>query len=326
MIPGSRKKTIALFLIPLLVLFFSLLISNHVSNGDLRYTEEASNPFFDIFYAYYRDDKSTAKEKLRNLLTNAQYGKEALINYGLIMHLEENTSAAEEYYRKSLNSGEPLALIYLFSLYHNTSNNQYQELLDSISKKRASPWIEYEKGIQYLKGGKQEVALKHLERAVEMGFCSRTLLDKESAFNPIRSKKEFKSFRKKVIQNGAAYVSLQQRLHRDEYAYYQNKSYGVSPAIRAALSFEKRRQYHKSEELLLSQIKPSLPFRTRNIALLLLSRIKLKKGDKKSAKKYLETFIAHLNSEDRDKTGYKFLMQQFHKDIIMNDSHLRTLY
>lgn len=326
MITSRRKKTISLFLILLLVLFFSLLISNHVSNGDLRYTAEMSNPFFDIFYAYYRDDKSTAKEKLQNLLTNAQYGKEAFINYGLVMQLEENISEAEEYYHKSLNSGELLALIYLFSLYHNTSNGQYQELLDSISKKRTSPWVEYEKGVHYLKIGKQEIALKHLERAVEMGFCSRTLLDKESVFDPIRSTKEFTSLRKKVIQNRATYVSLQKRLKRDEYSYYKNKSYGVCPTIRAALYFEKRRRYNKSEKLLLSQIKPSLPFSNRSIALLLLSRIKSKKGDKKSAKKNLKKFIAHLNSEDRDMTGYKFLMQQFYKDIIMNDNHLRTLY
>ncbi len=310
-------------LIFILILLFSLLFDNHVTNGVLNFKDDLGNPFYDIFYLYYNDDGDKAKKMLRNLFRNHEYRNQASINYGLIQQNEKKPNNAREYLEKTFTEGERLSIIYLFNLYINHYGSNYLDLLNLIDTRESSLWLEYEKGIYFLKMNKLADARKHLRRAVAMGFSSIDLLKNEKAFDKIRNTKEYTDLLKKVKNNKI--VSLREKLKQEELIYYRNKPSGVSKKVQIALYFEKTKRYDMAEGILLSQINSKIPFRDKSIALYSISRIKAKRGDKRMAKKFIKRFLNHLSSEEKDNTGYKKLMQYFHSDIIKNDRYLKKL-
>jgi tetratricopeptide (TPR) repeat protein len=306
-----------------LTLLFSLLINNHVTNGVLNFKDDLGNPFYDIFYLYYNDEADKAKKMLRNLFRNREYRHHASINYGLILQNEKKPTNAREYLEKTFTEGERLSIIYLFNLYMNHYDSSYLDLLNLIDTRESSLWLEYEKGIYFLKTNKIEDAKKHLMKAVTMGFSSTDLLKNEKAFDQIRNTKEYTDLLKKVKKNKI--ITLREKLQKEELIYYRDKPSGVSKKLQIAFYFEKTKRYDMAEEILLSQISSKIPFRDKSIALYSISRIKAKRGDKRMAKRFINRFIDHLTSEEKDNTGYKKLMHYFHRDIIKNDRYLKNL-
>lgn len=321
---GSLKGRLYLQgLLILILIILSLLFNNHISNGDLNFRDDPGNPLYYIFYLYYNEDTHKAKKMLRNLFSNPEYRHQAIINYGLIQQHEKKPAEARQYFEKMFNEGERLSIIYLFGLSMNGYDTSYLDLLNLIETRESDLWLEYEKGIHFLKKNNMKTALKHLSRAAEMGFSSVDLLRSERAFNQISTTQEFNDLLKKIKKNKT--ISLREKLERDELYYNRNKPSGVSKEIQIALFFEKTRRYDRAERILLSQINSRIPFRDKSIALYAISRIKAKRGEKEMAQKFIKRFIHHLSSEEKDKTGYKKLMQYFYGDIIKNDRYLKNM-
>jgi hypothetical protein len=92
-----------------------------------------------------------------------------------------------------------------------------------------------------------------------------------------------------------------------------------------AAYYEKTGKEKKALNILNSLVNSKISFRDKSIALFWLARINAKNNEKKIAKQYLKDFTEHISGQEKDTTGYKNIIAQVYKDIIINDEHLKKI-
>ena len=60
------------------------------------YSQDAKNPFYDIFYLYYNNEMESAKKLLKYIFDNPKLKGQAHVNYGLIHEYNGNIKQAEK--------------------------------------------------------------------------------------------------------------------------------------------------------------------------------------------------------------------------------------
>ena len=307
----------------ILIIVLSLFESHHQIYSQIR--PDPQNPFFDVFYLYYDYQRERAKKILKEQFDNPELKYHAYINYGLINEYEKNYRQAEKYYKLALEEGEKSALMYLLNLYKKHNSVKYIRLLKSIKARESDYWIDYETAVYYLKKRDNKNALKYLRIAIDKDFNSTILLKRDPVFDILRESRAFKRLIRKTRKTSLKRKSLLEQLHNVEYTYRMNKPYGMNRELTIVAYLEKTGRDKEAEEILSSLLKSRIPFRERNMALFWMARIKAKNGKYGYAKKYLEQFIDHIKSGERDNMGYKSLITPIYRDIILNDRYLKSL-
>ncbi len=312
------------FIKPIVIIpaiFFSLQLHGSTAND---YTADISNPFHDIFNAYYSNQVNLAM-KLLHKQFNKQLKNQAYINYGLILEHKGNFAEAEKYYRKALGNSEMIALIYLHDHYKKHDQDKIIPLLEALEGHMQSCWIDYEKAAYYAETGNKEAVLKYLSQAAEKGFSSVELLRSDTAFDAVRDTSGFKKIMRTAEKNASSSPSVTAMANQLVYEYEKDKPFGKSTELDAAAYFEKTGKDSKALNILTSLLESGQSFRNRSITLFWLARIHARKGNEKKAKKYLNYFKKYIAGKSEDKTGFKDLISPLYKDIILNDKYLKKI-
>ncbi|MBN2040000.1 MAG: hypothetical protein JW864_08170 [Spirochaetes bacterium] len=303
---------------------FFLLFNFYGHTAGSNYFPDISNPFHDVFYSYNNYNKSEAKK-----LLNRQYDKffqnQIYINYGLILEYEENFSEAENYYRKALRNDKNLSITYLHNLYKKHNREKTLPLLFALKKNINSCWIDYEIAVHYAESNDEDKAIEYLSYAIDRGFSSADLLQKDNVFDSIRNRSGFKSLVRKAEKNYRKPDSIAEQMKAAEYEYEEDKPYGMINELRIAAYYENSGRDDKALNILSSLVRSKPAFRDKSIALFRLARINAGKGSRNDARLYLKSFVDHISGEEADDTGYKRLVKLIYKDLILNDRYLSNI-
>jgi len=304
----------------------AIIIATGRNTMSRSYISDLENPFFDVFTLYFYDEKDEAKQRLLQLMEKDTYRTHAFINYGIIQEREENYTEAEAYYRKALKDGDHGALLYLYSVINAFTPANLLPLLDSLTDIDSSHtyWIEYEKAAHYMKVQNKEQALVHLEKAVQSGFYSASLITADPAFNAVRENPRYQSLLREIGNNRSNFRSLKHALEKAEEKLFVKLPYGLAKELKPYLDLNGRR-FPAAEEQLTSLLRTDLQFRDRCVVLYWLAGMRAKKGDFNGARTYLTQFTAMIQSENTDRTGFKKVVRTYQKDILHNGPILKKI-
>ncbi|MFH0975582.1 MAG: hypothetical protein V1874_07335 [Spirochaetota bacterium] len=304
-------------------MFFALRL--HGESASDNFAPDITNPFHDVFSLYFSNDKSAAVKLLKKEFSSKRLKNKAYINYGLIQEYENNFPEAEKYYRMALADNERLSILYLNNLYNNYNKDKVLPLLLAVQKNEENCWTLYEQAALHAKAADKDKAFDYLSAAIDMGFSSVDLLNNDPAFDAIKDTFKFSRLKYKAEKNYSRSKSITQIMKYAEYEYENDKPFGTAGELKAASNFEKAGKDKKALGILKSLINSNLSFRDKNIALFWSARLSAKTGEEKDAKKYLNDFIAHISGQEKDKTGYKEIINAVYKDLILNDEYLKKL-
>ncbi len=294
--------------------------------GDSKYIPDTSNPFHDVFYMYFSNNKKEAVNLLKKQFNKRKLKYHAYLNYGLVNEYERNYSEAEKYYRMALANNEKLSILYLSNLYNNYDKNKLLPLMTAFEFHKEGIWALYEKAAYYNLTGDKNKAVECLSQAVEKGFSSADLLNNDPAFNNIKNTFRFKWLVHGAKNNYSKKNSINQKMDEAEHEYKKDKPYGLIRELETASNFEKAGKEKAALNVLESLLQSKIPFRDRSTALFRLARINAKIGNEKAAKKYLTGFTEYVSGQKNDETGFKDLIAPVYKDIMANDIYLRKIY
>jgi len=313
----NKKKKVLLLIAFIFFESYSLIHSqdNHI----------LMNPFHDVFYYYNNNDSRKAKDLLKQLINKNKYKNHALINYGFILQYENKFKKAEKLYLNAHYKNIEIAKIYLLNLYTNWDLSKYQQFLNKIKATESSYWVDYEMAVYYLKRSDQNNAIQYLIEATNKGFNSTLLLMNDPILSPLKDSNVFKKLILKTKKNASKKKSIFQQLKMDKQLFLCNKPYGIIKKLSTVKQLEKKGQDNIAKEILLKLLKSQISFRNRNIALFWMARINAKKGAQNEANWYIKQFEDQILNDCKEKTGYKSLISQVYKDIILNDEHLKKI-
>lgn len=322
MLKNKRNKSCKILSIALLILTASM--RGH--GGIEDYKNIIENPLYDVFYMYFNNERKEAVDLLKSLFDNPHYRTEACINYGYIMENENNRALAEKYYSKALDEKNMTAFIYLHNLYKKHDESKFLKMLDNTKAPGTDYWMDYERGLYYLKYNRIKTAYKYLKSAIKKGFSSTALLKNDPVFDGIRNSETYSRLMQMVHNNSLRRKSMLKDLLIEEYLENQNRPYGMIKELEIASYLEKTGKDREAKGILDSMIKSDISFRDKSTALFRVARIEAKLKNNSSARQYLDMFITHLKSDEKDETGYKKLVSKVYGDIIKNDKYLSALY
>lgn len=280
--------------------------------------------FTDIFYVYYSEDRSRAKDLLQKAARDPRLKAKALLNLGVIDEWEHRPSEAEDRYRRAHESGEPLALPYLLAAYDRSDKAKRLELLRSLKTPDTARWACFELALVHCDVGENEAALKSLDLAAASGFDAPALLLSEPRLARLRASPRFREILAAAWRNLRG-PSLATRAGQHEHALREKKSSGCSRGLYTIDELRKKGSVDDAAKRLAPFAALKTSFRDRSIALYWLARFRAQRGDLKGSKGLLWEFESQLRSEEPDPTGYKRIMSVIYPDLIRSDPVLRTL-
>lgn len=308
----------------ILLLCTFILCKGHSEIDALGKDRSEWDRFTDIFYVYYSEDRSRAKDLLQKAARDPRLKARALINLGVIDDWENRPSDAKDQYRRAYESGEPLALPYLLAAYDRTDRAKRLELLRSMKASDASRWACFELALVHCDAGETEAALKSLDLAAASGFDAPALLLSEPRLARLRASPRFREILA-AAQRNVSGPSLATRAGQHEHALREQKSSGCSRGLYTIDELRKKGAVDDAAKRLASFAAPKTSFRDRSIALYWLARFRAQRGDLKGSKGLLSEFESQLRSGEPDPTGYKRIMSVIYPDLIRSDPVLRSL-
>jgi hypothetical protein len=260
---------------------------------------------------------------LENLLSDKRMRWRARVNLGYMEERESRHRSARKLYADGLSGGDHIAVSYLYPLLRQRDKPGAVKLLSSLDRGGGECWILYETALIHAEQNGFEKAMEYLVKAVERGFGSPELLDKEPLLAPMRELQRFRDIRLRAAANGKSRRLLREHLSRSERSMNAGMPYALGEPLRAAAELERKAEYTAAGARLASLIAEPLPFREKSIALYWAARVNARRGDMKAARAHLDRFLAHLLSAENDPTGYKKLISPIYRDVILNDPWLR---
>ena len=300
-----------------------ILLVGASSARDTRRPSPPDSPFYDVFYLYYGESPARARRMLENLFSDKRMRWRARVNLGYMEERESRLRSARKLYADGLSGGDYIAVSYLLPLLRRQDKSGAAELLLSLDRGGGECWILYETALIHAEQNGFENAMDYLAKAVERGFGSPELLDKEPALAPMRGFQRFRDIRLRAAANGKSRPSLREYLARTERSLDAGMPYGLGEPLRAVAELERKGEYAAAGARLTSLIAGPLPFREKSVAHYWAARVNARGGDMKAARAHLDRFLAHLLSAENDPTGYKKLISPIYRDIILNDPWLR---
>ncbi len=309
-------------IVPLLCAFF--LCKGQTDSGVFGRDRAAENVFTDIFYIYYGDEKSRARDMLKRAIRDPRLKSRALINLGVIDEWEKRYDDSEERFRRALDEDEPLALPYLLAAYDGRDRSKRNALLRSLRSQDAVRWACFELALVHCDAGETDLALKSLDLAAAAGFDAPSMLLNEPRLAPLRSARRFREILS-AAQRNAPGKSLVKRAGQSEQAMREKKPYGCSKALYEIDEIRKKGAPDDAARRLTAFTGQRISFRDKSVALYWLARFRAQRGDLKGSKGFLAEFDSHLHSGEADPTGYKQIMSVIYLDLIRNDPVLRAV-
>ncbi|HSV96626.1 MAG TPA: hypothetical protein VLM75_06795 [Spirochaetota bacterium] len=275
------------------------------------------DPFHDVFYLYYTESRPQARRMLSALLKNRALRGRALINAGKIDEMERRPSAALSSYRTALESGETLAIPYLYSALLAGDPSAADAMLRSLPPTKGVHWLSYERALIRLRSGDTAGAIRFLREAIELGFNSHELIRREPLFDAIRSSPEFLKILAGI--NMIPPVRLAPMLDEIRLGETRGTPLAMSPELSAAGALERKGRLAEAERTLRGLLETRLAFNERSVALYRLARLRARQGDAAGAREFLRRHAEHFNTVRDDPSGYRGIVLPLMGEILAND-------
>ncbi len=307
-------------------IFFYFFLSAHCLFGG-NYYHEPSSPLHDAIVLYYQDKKGEAKRLLLKAANDKKYAGGAYINYAMLLERENEFEEAEEYYRKALQSGEHIALLYLFMMYARQGRQSPYHAITAagnLSQTEGAYWVEFRKAEEKLLRNDADGAMQFLEKAVELGLPDLPVLYADPLFHPLTKNPEFLAMMSKARANYRKYRQIEKAMEEETIQYYKDSPFGVMKnlyGIVHATNTNDATIEKALSELLLSEQN----VRDRGIALYRLARIRARNKDKQGAAKHLAMFKELIASDNSDRTGFVAVIKRIGEDLLANDPFLKEI-
>lgn len=277
----------------------------------------APDPFHDVFYTYYTENRSEARRMLSSLMKDRALHGRALVNAGKLEEIEKRPAKALALYREAFARGERLALPYLYRALNSDDPAAAGEILGALSAGGPDRWLAYERSLVMLRAGDSVGALRSLEEAVRLGFNSRALVLREPLFDPLRTTPEMKKLLAEMKPPGTARLSHTLEIIRKE--RLKGTPLDVNPAIVAAGELEKKGRIAEAERTLEGLLATPIAINERGIALYRLARLRARQGNGAGARDALRRHDELMRNGMKDPTGYRSIVAPYIEDIIAND-------
>lgn len=307
------------------ILFYIFISAHCLFGGD--YYHEPSTPLHDAVVLYYQDKKSEAKRLLLKAAHDKKYTGGAYINYAMFLEKEGEYTEAEEYYRKALQSGEHVALLYLFAMYEKRKVESPRSAIvaaANLSHAYGACWVELRNAEEKLLKNDAEGAMKSLEKAVELGLPALPIFYIDPLYRPIKENSQFQALMTKARANYRNYQYIEKKMEDEFLQYCKDSPYGMMKNLYKILTDEKANDV-TTEKALVELLHTEASTRDKGIALYRLARIRARNKDKNGAIKYLDKFKDLIASDKSDRTGFVAVVKRIGDDLYSNDPLLKNL-
>lgn len=307
-------------------IFFYFFLSAHCLFGG-NYYHESSSPLHDAVVLYYQDKKKEAKRLLLAAANDKKYTGGAYINYAMLLESENYYQEAEEYYRKALQSGEHIALLYLFMMYAKQQKDSPPHVITAagnLSQIEGSYWVEYRKAEEKLLRNDVDGAIQYFEKAVNLGLPDLQILHVDPLFNQLKNDPRFQALLTKARTNYRKYRQIEKALEEEVIQFYKESPYGALKNLYRILN-DIKRDDAKTEKALRELLHTEQGARERGIALYILARIRARNKDKEGAAKHMASFKELIASDKNDRTGFVALVKKIGEDLFANDPFLKEI-
>lgn len=307
-------------------IFFYFFLSGHCLFGG-NYYHEPSSPLHDAVVLYYQDKKSEAKRLLLKAADDKKYTGGAYINYAMLLEREGDYREAEEYYRKALQSGEHIALLYLFVMYAKQGKESPGHAFaaaGNLSQLEGAYWVELRKAEEKLLRNDADGAMQFLEKAVEVGMPDLPVLHADPLFQPLKKDPRFQAVMAKARANYRKYQQIDKAMEEEALQFFKDSPYGTMKNLYRILN-ETKENDAKTEKELGELLHSEESVRDKAIALYRLARIRARNKDKEGAAKYLTAFKELIASDKSDRTGFVAIVKKICDDLFSNDPFLKEI-
>ncbi|MCU0844808.1 MAG: hypothetical protein MUC76_07775 [Spirochaetes bacterium] len=275
------------------------------------------DPFHDVFYIYYTESRSEARRMLSSLSKNRALRGRALINAGKIDEIERRPAAALLSYRTAIESGETLAIPYLYAALLSGDPSSAEAMLQSHSTATPDRWLSYERARVRLRSGDTPGAMRFLQEAIKLGFSSRELVRREPLFDVVRNTPEFlKTLSGMNRPQPVRFAPMLEEIRREE---VRGTPLAIGPGLSATGALERKGRLAEAERALRGLLETRLAFNERSVALYRLARLRARQGDATGARGFLRRHAEHFKTVRDDPSGYRGIVLPLIGEIIAND-------
>lgn len=318
-IKKDRFRTAALLIV---VCALAFMVGRTFFPDEPKRRGNLEDPFYEVFYLYFSGNEAAAKQRLERLMGDRDRARFAMINRGVIAALEKDPETAARYFEHANLRGERMAISYRASLL-GADPGSYRAFLAANGEVRESRWADYERAVTAARLDRPDEARDYLERAVGKGFDSTELIEREAAFEVLRSGGMMGGLLEKTRRNREKRTAMANVLAAERDASENGKAEHAHAAIVASNALEREGRLADAERVLVPLIDAKTAFRDRAMAWYRLARLQARRGDRMRSRASLDQFTAMIASAESDDTGFKRIVARFQDDIIRNDPVLR---